>query len=164
MRNPRERGMLRTAMLLQTNRLPAWLSPGSTAATTAAARIPAASTFLRLGLIDGQPPAVNFLLIEGLARRFPGFGAAHFDEREPARPPGCLVGDQADGRHLAVWGEELLDLRLIGVERQIAYVNPHRTLQSTVGDSGRESFWSVQPHKADAGRTGAAGSNVHLKA
>jgi len=64
-------------------------------------------------------------LIQRLARGATLVRVGHLDEREAAGPAGGLVADQADGVHLAEVGEELLNLLLVRVERQIAYVNSH---------------------------------------
>ena len=87
----------------------------------------AAALFLRLRLVHGQPASFEFLLIEFLARGAPGGAVRHFDEAETAGLPGGVIADQLDRRDVAKRGEERLELLLIGMERQIAYIKSHDT-------------------------------------
>jgi hypothetical protein len=95
------------------------------AATTAATAIATAAAtatgalFARTGFVDGQGATVKFFAID-LSNGFGGlFLGSHFDEREPTGLVGHLVQDEVAGGDIAGRFEEVQDVSLGGVERQV---------------------------------------------
>jgi hypothetical protein len=89
------------------------------AATSRAAATAAAALFSRPRFIDGQGSALEFFAI----KHRNGFGAicfgGHFDESKPARTPGRAVLHDIDGVHTARLREQVLQVVLDHVKREI---------------------------------------------
>lgn len=107
--------------------LPARLAALPAAAGEAAAAAAARALLLRFRLVDRQPASVEFLLIERAARGTALLVIRHFDERKAARAAGGLIADDANRPDFSLRCKELLELRFLGVERQISYVDSHST-------------------------------------
>jgi hypothetical protein len=108
-----------------------------------AAEATTATRTARLALarfVDAKHAAVELLAVELLQRLRRGFRCRHLDEREPARASRGVVANQVYRLDLAVAGEELLELRLLGVIRQIPYVDSH-ALASAKG--WKQRAWEV---------------------
>ena len=90
--------------------------------TTVSATTPSRAFFARLGHVDLQRAAAELAIIEPLDRRL-GFGVRrHLDKAEAAGAARVAVGDDGDGLDGSELGEGSLELRLRGVEGQIADV------------------------------------------
>jgi hypothetical protein len=109
-------------------RLPAFapLTVTAPAAIPAGEAATAALTpFLRPGFVDGEATSLEFLLIQRFARRPSLSVVVHYDEAEAARTPGLVIADQTNRGDVTERREELLELRLFGIKRQISYVDLH---------------------------------------
>jgi hypothetical protein len=91
-------------------------------ATTAAATEIAAGTFLaRTGFVDGECAAINVLAIE-IGNGFVGFFLrAHLHERKPAGLAREFIHDEFATDDIARLFEQVEDLALRRVEREVAY-------------------------------------------
>src|SRR6185503_17198496 len=98
------------------------------------------SGFGSQGGVGRATPAVELLLVERLACGARLVVIRHLDETEAFRPPGRAIANDLGGFHGADAGEELLQLGLAGVVRQISYVNSHaqsfELLEAAAGTSG----------------------------
>src|SRR5690606_10099954 len=76
-------------------------------------------------LVHRQRPPAQLRPVQGVDR-LAGLGRVrHLDEAEAAGTPGLAVGDEGDLAHAAVRAEEVLQLLLRRLEREIAYVDLH---------------------------------------
>src|SRR4029434_1594623 len=95
-------------------------------------RLPARLTgltarFTRLGLIDGEGPALNLLALELGNRRSGGGAIGHLDKAKAFGAPGVAIRDDPDLVHHTIRLEELAEVVVGGVKRQIAYINIYGT-------------------------------------
>jgi hypothetical protein len=95
------------------------------AAAEAATAATAAATLARPGLVDGEVATVNVLAVEGRDGRASVLVIRELDETEAAGAAGFTVHDQRRRRDFAVSREQLAQLALGGIERQISYVELH---------------------------------------
>src|SRR5262249_30884964 len=91
------------------------------AAPTAAAAATAA-VFARLGFVDGQRAAVNFLAVHGLDGCLGLLVGAHLDEAEPLGAAGVAVHDDLGRLHRAVRLEHRLQVAVADAVGQVAHV------------------------------------------
>lgn len=104
--------------------LPAAAAATTTTAVAAAATAAATTTVLAgLGLVDRQVTPADVLPVDRLDRGVRLRGVHHLHEPEPARAPGLPVKHEARRRNLAVLREQLLELGLGRVERQVADID-----------------------------------------
>src|SRR6185369_1061950 len=105
-------------------------SPAATAAATAAeAAAAAAAAFAGPGLVDGDVTAIKRLAVEG-GDGLVGLGAVgELHEAEAAGAAGVAVHNQRRGGDGSVGLEQLAELVLGRVEREIAYVELHTCFQ-----------------------------------
>src|SRR2546425_2376717 len=93
-------------------------------------RLPASLTgltarFTRLGLIDGEGPALKLLALELDNRRSGGGAIVHLDKAKAFGAAGVAIRDHPDLIHHAIRLEELAEVAVGGAERQIADINIH---------------------------------------
>jgi hypothetical protein len=96
-------------------------------ATTAAAAAAASASFTRAGFVDGEIATINVLAVEGSDGSLSFRVVGHFDEAETAGAAGVTVHDEGRRSDLTESSEEILELRLRGLEREIADVHLHDT-------------------------------------
>jgi hypothetical protein len=98
------------------------------AAATAAKSAAAATSLLRACFVHTEPASFEFLLVERLTGCAPGVIVGHFHEREATRTASGMIANQMHGFDTAVSREQLFELRLLRVERQVTHVKSHRTI------------------------------------
>ena len=109
----------------------------TTAATTAAAVTTAAATattaaestatatgsgFARFGFIDRQTTALEFTIVQRFDSRKGLFVAVHFNKAESTASSGLAVFENLCGDDAPILGEQLVEVRTCGTERQVANV------------------------------------------
>src|SRR4051812_44954145 len=92
---------------------------GIAAAASAAA---AAAVFLRLGLVDGEGPAVLFDAVQRGDRRLCFGVISHLDKSEALASAGVAIGDDLRTFDGAVRGEKILECRAIDFVAQVTNV------------------------------------------
>jgi hypothetical protein len=104
--------------IMEAGNLPAIVTEIALAAS--AAEIAAGPLFARPGFVDGQGPTLQVLAVlfgNGLIGLVL---AAHFHESESAGLVGELVHDQIAAYHISHLGEQIQDIPLGGLERQVS--------------------------------------------
>lgn len=91
-------------------------------AATTAATTTGATVFTGTGDIDLENAAVDGLAVEGGDRGLGAFVVRHFDEREAAGTAGVSVGNEGRSANFAELAEEVDELRLGGLIREITDV------------------------------------------
>ena len=108
----------------------------TTAATTAAVTTAAAtattaaestatatgSGFARFGFIDRQTTALEFTIVQRFDSRKGLFVAVHFNKAESTASSGLAVFENLCGDDAPILGEQLVEVRTCGTERQVANV------------------------------------------
>src|SRR5215217_3296344 len=104
----------------------ATVAAAATAAATAAAAVAAATTaaaaatvFARLGFVNGEGPAVDFLAVQGRDRRLGFLVGAHLDEPESLAAAGVPVLNDFRALHGPVRGAQLFEVRAGRVIAQV---------------------------------------------
>ena len=124
---------------------PTAVTTTAAAVTTAATTTVAAATaawFTGPSLVDGQPAAVDLLVMERLDRRLCFLIAAHLHEAEALAAAGVAVVDDLDALHAPELREQLLQFGVADLVGQVPDIKflAHRPLQDTeVGDPSRVS-------------------------
>src|SRR5437899_1254809 len=94
----------------------ATITAKASASTAKAASATTTTIFARLGFVDFQSAAINFLAIELINRRCGFFIAGHFDEPEASRTPSVAVFDDARRLNRAGLSKQFLQLLTSGLE------------------------------------------------
>jgi sulfite reductase alpha subunit-like flavoprotein len=93
-------------------------------ATTAAESTATAtgSGFARFGFIDRQTTALEFTIVQRFDSRKGLFVAVHFNKAESTASSGLAVFENLCGDDAPILGEQLVEVRTCGTERQVANV------------------------------------------
>ena len=100
------------------------VTTAATAATTAAesAAAAAGTGFARFGFIDRQTTALEFTIVQRFDSRKGLFVAVHFNKAESTASSGLAVFENLCGDDAPILGEQLVEVRTCGTERQVANV------------------------------------------
>jgi sulfite reductase alpha subunit-like flavoprotein len=91
-------------------------------ATTAAESTATGSGFARFGFIDRQTTALEFTIVQRFDSRKGLFVAVHFNKAESTASSGLAVFENLCGDDAPILGEQLVEVRTCGTERQVANV------------------------------------------
>ncbi len=129
----------------------ATVAAATAAATTTVAAAAAATRLARLGLIDREAPAVDFLVVKTLDGRL-GLGlAAHLDEAKALAPTRVAILDDLRALHDPESGEQLLQVSVADLIGQVPDIQfpAHVNLQEQIRDPLMIS--RVGTNRADSG-------------
>ena len=126
-----------TTVVATTAATTAAVTTATTTAATAAAVTTAAATattaaestatatgsgFARFGFIDRQTTALEFTIVQRFDSRKGLFVAVHFNKAESTASSGLAVFENLCGDDAPILGEQLVEVRTCGTERQVANV------------------------------------------
>jgi hypothetical protein len=102
----------------------ALLATETAVVATATATVSTTGALLRLRLVDCQPPTLKLLLIECLARCVARI-VGHLHEPKSSRSACRMIADQLHRFDWSEWRKQLLNGGLVGIEREITYIDSH---------------------------------------
>jgi sulfite reductase alpha subunit-like flavoprotein len=113
-----------TTVVATTAATAAAVTTAAATATTAAESTATAtgSGFARFGFIDRQTTALEFTIVQRFDSRKGLFVAVHFNKAESTASSGLAVFENLCGDDAPILGEQLVEVRTCGTERQVANV------------------------------------------